>query len=294
MKSPLFDYVKPKNLTEVFGLMAQYGDDARIIAGGQTLLATLNMRLSEPQLLIDINGLDELKGLVVKGNCLHIGALVTHTEIEESALVATHVPMLSQAAPHIAHRAIRNLGTLGGSIAFADPAAEWPVCALALDATIVLLSKAGERRVDAKDFFQGLYVTSANADEIVCAVEFPLLQAGETHDFSELARRHGDYAVVGLAVRTSNKIDKSDLSIAFLGLADRPIRAYQAEAIFRGTTRDAGAVKISLENAMTSLGQEINIIGDLTHTKETKLHIAGVLLKRAVGRLFPKINGATP
>jgi aerobic carbon-monoxide dehydrogenase medium subunit len=278
MKSPLFDYVKPKSLGEVFGLMAQYGDDARLIAGGQTLLATLNMRLSEPQLLIDIKGLAELKGIDVKGGYLRIGALVTHTEIEESALVAVHAPMLAKAAPHIAHRAIRNLGTLGGSIAFADPAAEWPVCALALDAVIVLLSKAGERRVEAKDFFLGLYVTSANADEIVAAVEFPLIQPGEIQDFSELARRHGDYAVVGLGVRASAK---GVFSIAFLGIADRPIRAYQAEALLSSAKGDA-ATNLS---ALATIGQEIEVIGDLTHTAQTKLHIAGVLLRRALERI---------
>jgi aerobic carbon-monoxide dehydrogenase medium subunit len=278
MKSPLFDYVKPKNLGEVFGLIAQYGDDARLIAGGQTLLATLNMRLSEPQLLIDIKGLAELKGIDVKGGYLRIGALVTHTEIEESALVAVHAPMLAKAAPHIAHRAIRNLGTLGGSIAFADPAAEWPVCALALDAVIVLLSKAGERRVEAKDFFLGLYVTSASADEIVAAVEFPLIEPGEIQDFSELARRHGDYAVVGLGVRASAK---GVFSIAFLGIADRPIRAYQAEALLNGAKGDA-ATNLS---AIATIGQEIEVIGDLTHKAETKLHIAGVLLRRALERI---------
>jgi aerobic carbon-monoxide dehydrogenase medium subunit len=278
MKSPLFDYVKPKTLSEVFGLMEQYGDDARLIAGGQTLLATLNMRLSEPQLLIDIKGLAELKGIAVRGEYLRIGALVTHTEIESSPLVALHAPMLAQAAPHIAHRAIRNLGTLGGSIAFADPAAEWPVCALALDAVIILLSKAGERRVASEDFFLGLYLTSAKPEEIVAAVEFPIFQAGDIQNFSELARRHGDYAVVGLAARSAGN---AILRLAFLGIADRPIRAHHAEQILLGADRSDANVN----RAIASIGQEIDVIGDLTHSAAAKLHIAGVLLRRAITRI---------
>ncbi len=280
MKSPQFDYFKAKSLAEVFALIGEHGDEARILAGGQTLLATLNMRLSEPKLLIDINGLEELKGITVVGNKLRIGALVTHTAIQESKLIAEQAPMLAQAAPHIAHRAIRNLGTLGGSLAYADPAAEWPVCALALDAEIVLKSAHGERRIAAKDFFLGLYATAATPDEIISACEFPLTSSGELQHFSELARRHGDYAVVGLALRAKRTgAGFSDLRIAFLGLTDRPARALQAEALLG----QGQSVNESLLNeAVKSLSQDIDAIGDLTHQAATKLHIAGVLLRRAI------------
>ena len=138
MKAPAFDYVKPRNLSEVFDLLAQHGDDARILAGGQTLMATLNMRLSDPKILIDITGLPDLNRIDVRGGVLHIGALVTHTAIESSPLVAEQAPLLAAAAPHIAHRAIRNSGTWGGSIAYGDPAAEWPCCLLALDGAVVV------------------------------------------------------------------------------------------------------------------------------------------------------------
>ncbi len=280
MKSPQFDYVKAKSLPEVFALMGEHGDDARILAGGQTLLATLNMRLSEPRLLIDINGLQELKGITVQGNWLRIGALVTHTDIESSKWVAEHAPLLAQAAPHIAHRAIRNLGTLGGSLAYADPAAEWPVCALALDAQIVLRSAQGERRVAAKDFFLGLYSTAAGAEEIISACEFPFIQSDEIQHFSELARRHGDYAVVGLAfraMRTSTGL--VDARIAFLGLTDRPVRAPKAETLIgQGKPLDDALIS----EAIKSLSQDIDAMGDLTHQAATKLHIAGVLLRRAL------------
>jgi aerobic carbon-monoxide dehydrogenase medium subunit len=191
--------------------------------------------------------------------------------------VAQHSPMLAQAAPHIAHRAIRNLGTLGGSIAYADPAAEWPVCALALNATIVLRSEKGERKVSADDFFQGLYTTDMQDDEIVVACEFPMIQSQQTHDFSELARRHGDYAVAGLAVCSA----PSEHRIAFLGIADRPIRALKAEAIVNASTLNDATI----EAAVASLKTELEPLADLTHNEESKLHLAGVLLKRALKRI---------
>jgi aerobic carbon-monoxide dehydrogenase medium subunit len=278
MKSPPFSFVKAKSLPHLFTTMAEYGDDLRVIAGGQTLLASLNMRLSEPQMLIDIRGLTELKGISLQGGLLRIGALATHTEIESSALVAQHSPMLAQAAPHIAHRAIRNLGTLGGSIAYADPAAEWPVCALALNANIVLLSAQGERRVSADNFFQGLYTTDMHDDEIVMACEFPVITHQQTHDFSELARRHGDYAVAGLAV-CSEAIKHR---IAFLGITDRPIRALKAEAILNASNTLTDA---TIDAAIASLKTELEPLADLTHSEESKMHLAGVLLKRALKRI---------
>jgi aerobic carbon-monoxide dehydrogenase medium subunit len=277
MKSPPFSYIKAQSLAHLFSAMAEYGDDLRILAGGQTLLASLNMRLSEPQLLIDIRGLSELKGIIVQNGMLRIGALATHTEIESSALVAQHSPMLAQAVPHIAHRAIRNLGTLGGSIAYADPAAEWPVCALALNAMIILKSAKGVRKVSADDFFQGLYTTDMQEDEIVIACEFPVIQVQQTHDFSELARRHGDYAVAGLAVCS----EPGNHRIAFLGIADRPIRAFKAEAIVNAST----LTDATIEAAVVSLKTELEPIADLTHNEESKMHLAGVLLKRALKRI---------
>ena len=180
MKAPPFDYVRVAALPEVFALLQQHGDQARVLAGGQTLLATLNMRLSEPALLIDIGGLAALRGIALAGGMLRIGALTTHAEIESSALVAVHAPLLAQAAPHIAHRAIRNRGTLGGSLAYADPAAEWPACALALDATLVLASAGGERRVAANDFFTGLFETALAPGELIAAVELPTLKRTST------------------------------------------------------------------------------------------------------------------
>lgn len=282
MKAPSFDVVRATSLPQVFDLLRRHGDDARVLAGGQTLMATLNMRLSEPALLIDINALAELRGITVSGGMLRIGALTTHTEIESAALVAKHAPLLAQAAPHIAHRAIRNLGTFGGSLAYADPAAEWPACVLALDATLVLTSAGGERRVAARDFFQGLYTTALRPEELLAACEVPLLAADERQAFDELARRHGDYAIAGLAARALWRGGRlHDVRLAFLGLEDRPVRAPKTEALLHGKAPDDAL----LADAERALRAELQPMGDLSNGPDTKRQLAAVLMKRAIRRL---------
>ena len=282
MKAPAFDYVRATSLPQVFGLLQQHGDAARLLAGGQTLVATLNMRLSEPALLIDINALDGLRGITLDAGLLRIGALVTHAEIETSALVAQHAPLLAQAAPHIAHRAIRNLGTLGGSLAYADPAAEWPACARALDAVLVLVSAQGERRVPAADFFQGLYTTALRPDELLAACEIPALAADERQHFDELARRHGDYAITGLAARALWRGGRLyGLRLAYLGLEDRPVRVPRTEALLEGQA----PTDALLQQALQTLRGELQPMADLTHSAETKRHLAGVLAQRALRKL---------
>ena len=282
MKAPPFDYVRASSLAQVFELLERHGDDARLLAGGQTLVATLNMRLSEPALLIDITALEPLRGITLAGGLLRIGALVTHAEIEASPLVARHAPLLTQAAPHIAHRAIRNLGTFGGSLAYADPSAEWPTCVRALDATLVLVSARGERRVAAADFFQGLYTTALKPGELLLACEIPLLAADEHQHFDELARRHGDYAITGLAARALRRAGRLHaVRLAFLGLEDRPVRAPRTEALLEGQVPDEAL----LAQACQLLQTELQPMADLTHSAETKRHLAGVLCQRALRRL---------
>ena len=282
MKAPSFDYVRAAALPEVFALLQQHGDQARVLAGGQTLLATLNMRLSEPALLIDIGGISALRGIALAGRTLRIGALTTHAEIEASPLVATHAPLLAQAAPHIAHRAIRNRGTLGGSLAYADPAAEWPACALALDATLVLASAQGERRIAANDFFTGLFETALAPGELIAALELPVLAEHECHVFDELARRRGDYAIAGLAARGIVRGGRvSGLRLAFLGVDDRPLRAARTEAALEGATLDDAAIALALQ----TLSADLKPFGDLTSNAATKRHLAGVLTQRALRRL---------
>lgn len=277
MKSPEFDYIKARSLEQALSLLASHGDEARILAGGQSLLAALNMRLSEPALLIDISGLKHLRGIQVTPNALRIGALTTHTDIENSAQVAQHAPLLKLAVPHIAHRAIRNAGTFGGSIANADPAAEWPCCLLALDGQVVAQSPRGERRIAALDFFTGLYTTELADDEVLTACELPLAQRDDWFGFQELARRHGDYAIAGLAMhlRFAGPVVQT-AKLSWLGLASTPLRSRKTEQLLVGKPLDA----TTFEMVVASLREELDPLADLTNSGATKKHLATVLARR--------------
>ena len=279
MKAAAFDYVKPKALSDALSLLEQGGDDARLIAGGQTLLATLNMRLSEPSILIDITDLEELKGISVVGDKLRIGALVTHTEIEDSDLVAKHAPLLKAAAPHIAHRAIRNLGTWGGSLAYGDPAAEWPACSLSLQATMVIHGPAGERKISAKDFFIDLYTTSLEPDEILIATEISLANSYQVFYFHELARRHGDYAVAGLAAVAEKQGNVlTNCAFTFFSVSATPVMAIAAQEVLNGQPLNEGLIA----KAVAAARKEIDAIADITNSAEAKTHLIGVLLERSL------------
>ena len=288
MKAAAFSYARPAYLADVLGLLAEHGDEARLLAGGQTLLATLNMRLSEPSLIIDLQAVGELKGLELQGNSLRIGALVTHTEMETSPLVAKHAPLLGAAAPHIAHRAIRNLGTFGGSIAYGDPAAEWPACLLALEGVVLVRSLRGERRIAADDFFTGLYTTDLAVDEVIVACEVPCTQAGQKFAFTELARRHGDYAAVGLAAAATLRDGLvTQARLAWLGVGITPLRSHEAEKALIGQA----LTNETFDRAVQALRNELQPLADLTHSQAAKRQLAGVLLKRALQGM---VTGAPP
>ncbi len=263
LKPSPFAYARAKSLAEALELAARPG--AKVLAGGQSLVASLNLRLASPELLVDITGLKDLARIEVLKDKVRVGALVTHARIEHSPEVAKHLPLLAQAAPHIAHAAIRNAGTLGGSLAFADPAAEWPACCLALDASLVLVSPQGERRVPAEDFFKDLYTTALAPGEIVAAAEFPLPSSTARSAFAELVRRRGDYAIVGLAAHRNG----AGLKLAFFGVGAVPVLAKHAAA-----APDA-------EKAAAALDKDLDPPADLYHGAATKLHLAKVLLKRA-------------
>ena len=252
MKAPPFAYAKPRSLPEALELLGRPG--AQVLAGGQSLIPALNMRLSAPELLVDITGL-ALKEIKNNGKSIAVGALVTHSQLEKSADIRKHVPLLALAVPHIAHAAIRNRGTLGGSLAHADPAAEYPACVVALQATIVVTGKKGERRIKAEEFFKGLFETDMRPGEILTSVEFP---CGGKSAFFELTRRHGDYAIIGLAAHESRFV--------FFNAGPTPV-------LFNG--------RKSLEESKAALAKELAPPADLYHTPATKLHLAGVLLERA-------------
>lgn len=282
MKPAPFSYVRADSLEQVFDLLDEHGDDARILAGGQSLMATLNMRLSAPEVLIDINHLDGLSGISVNGDTLTIGALTRHSEVLDSPEVAKHAPLIAKAMPHVAHHAIRNRGTFGGSIAFADPAAEMPAVTRALGATFVLQGRGGQRKVAADDFFKGLFETAREENELLVAAEIPVIKDGERTSFMELARRHGDYAIVGIAVQ--GRVEGgtfSDVRIGFLGAGDQPILARSAMSALEGQPHNEDSVK----KAQDALGADLDPMADLNGPAEMKMHLARVLTKRALAEL---------
>jgi carbon-monoxide dehydrogenase medium subunit len=274
VKPAPFAYKKVRSLDEAVALLGE--KDARLLAGGQSLIATLNMRLSSPSLLIDINGLDGLSGISEKGGAVEVGALARHAQAERSDVIAKHAPLIARAMPHIGHPAIRNRGTLGGSIAFADPAAELPACLLALDGEVDATGPKGKRTIKAQDFFRGLFETALAPQEVLTAIRVPAADKGARVGFAELARRHGDYAIVGLAA--SARADGKGLSnvrLAYFGVGNTPVRAKKAEAALASG---------NIEAAVAALDLDPN--DDVQATARLKKHLAGVLLRRVAKQLL--------
>ena len=289
MKAAAFAYVKPSSLAEVFGLLGQYGSDARILAGGQSLVAALNMRLAVPAVLIDINGLSDLAGITLRHDMLRIGALTRHRDLERSADIERHAPLIARAMPHVAHPAIRTRGTFGGSIAYADPAAELPACSVAMNAQFVLASRAGERRVAARQFFKSLYETALEAGEIVVAGEFPAQPAHHRSVFLELAHRRGDYAIVGLAARCAYDGGRfSDVAMVFFGVGATPVVAQNVASALEGRRYSPEVVRA----AQAAVGADISPDNDLYQSAPTKLHLARVLAGRAISKLHGEAESA--
>ncbi|HEY4140589.1 MAG TPA: xanthine dehydrogenase family protein subunit M [Pseudolabrys sp.] len=275
MKPAPFAYKKARSLDEAVALLGEH-IDARLLAGGQSLIATLNMRLSAPSVLIDINSIGGLDKIEEKNGAVEIGALVRHVRAEHSETIAKRVPLIARAMPHIGHAAIRNRGTLGGSIAFADPAAELPACLLALDGEVELTGPKGQRTVKAHDFFRGLFETALGPQEMLTAIRIPAASSDTRTGFAELARRHGDYAIVGLAAtaRGDGKTLK-DVRLAYFGVGDTPLRARNSE-----TALDSG----DIDAAVAAL--DLDPHDDVQATAITKKHLAGVLLRRVTAQMM--------
>ena len=270
LKAPPFRYARPRTLEAALKLLAESGAGARLLAGGQSLVPALNMRLLEPALLIDINDLDELKGIAETASGIRVGALTRHVALGASDIVARRAPLLTAAVPFIAHEAIRNRGTFGGSLAQADPAAELAACVVALDAQIEVAGPRGRRRIAARDFFKGVYETALARDEILVAAEIPA-QRGTTL-FLELARRQGDYAMAGLAGWAALRRGRiAEARLVFFGT---DIRAVEAKAA-------AVALVTSLEAAIVALDRDLAPVADLNASAAMKRHLAQALLRRA-------------
>ena len=276
MKPAPFGFAKARSIAHAIELLAN--DDARLLAGGQSLIATLNMRLSHPALLIDINGVGGLDGIARKNGHVEIGAMVRHVQAERSADISRHAPLIALAMPHIGHPAIRNRGTIGGSIAFADPAAELPACLLALDGEVDIAGPQGQRTVKADDFFKGLFETALTPRDVLAAIRVPAAAADTRVGFAEFARRHGDYAMAGLAAcaRGGGKV-LADVRLAYFGVGSTPVRARNAETALAGGDVDA---------AVGAIGKDLNPPDDVQASGTVKMHLAGVLLRRVAKQLL--------
>tara|TARA_B110000014_G_scaffold264072_1_gene263213 strand:+ start:1942 stop:2796 length:855 start_codon:yes stop_codon:yes gene_type:complete len=282
VKSPPFSYIRVDSIEQVFDLLDQYGEEARILAGGQSLMATLNMRLSTPKLLIDINKIDGMDKIELVDNKIVVGALTRHNNVANSADIKKYAPLVSKALPHIAHQAIRNRGTFGGSIAFADPAAELPAVSLALEANFVLQNRNGMRTVPAKEFFLGLFDTALDHNEIIIAIEIPIIKDEENFSFIELSRRQGDYAIIGIAAQGTIKTGVfSNMRLAYFGAGDRPLMAQNAINILEGEKYTKEVTKAVEE----SLNLDLDPMDDLNGPAAMKMHLARVITSRALAEM---------
>jgi carbon-monoxide dehydrogenase medium subunit len=282
MKASAFSYARATSVSNALELLATHGDGAKLLSGGQSLMPAMNLRLISPELIVDISEIAELRGIAVRGDLLHIGALTRHVDLARSPEIGAHAPLLTEATAHVAHPAIRNKGTLGGSLAHADPASELPACMLALNATIIVSGSAGERRIAAEDFFIGIYETALSAQEVLVAVELPAAPKNSAHFFCEFARRHGDYGIVGLAAQAVLQGDGfADLRLAFFAVADRPILATAASTLVGIAVTPA-----ALADALRVLGEELDPPGDQQASASMRQHLAKVLLARCVAALL--------
>jgi carbon-monoxide dehydrogenase medium subunit len=258
------------------------------LSGGQSLMPAMNLRLISPEFIVDIGELAELRGIAVTGDVLAIGALTRHIDLQRSPEIATHAPLLTQAIAHVAHPAIRNRGTLGGSLAHADPASELPACMIALNATIIVRGQSGERRVAAEDFFTGIYETALSAQELLTSVEVPVARKNSAHFFFEFARRHGDYAIAGLAAQATMERDRFiDLRAAFFAVGDRPVLAKAAAKLV-----NVAITPEVLSGASAALADELDPHQDQQASASMRRHLAKVLLARCARTLLgrPDLN----
>lgn len=284
MKASAFAYARATSVENALELLADQGDRAKVLSGGQSLMPAMNLRLISPELVVDIGGLAELRGIAVKQGILTIGALTRHVDLLKSSEIATHAPLLADAVTHVAHPAIRNRGTIGGSLAHADPASELPACMVALSATIIVRGPGGERRIAAAEFFTGIYETALSPQELLVAVELPVAPKGSSHFFHEFARRHGDYAIVGLAALAVVHDGRfADLRLGFFAVGDRPLLARAA-----GKLIDATVTPALLSDALSALADELDPQEDHQATPAMRRHLAKVLLTRCVAALLAR------
>lgn len=283
MKPNLFQYVRAETIKDAVVLLHELSDAGRLIAGGQSLVPTMALRMASPEVLIDISNVSELATIEHTQNVLRIGAGARYSDILASTVVTKTCPLLAHAIPFIAHEAIRNRGTIGGSLAHADPAAELPGCMLALDARIVVQSVAGQRTIPAEEFFLGTYLTALREDELIISVEIPVIADGERHLFQELTRRSGDYAMLGAAYVIATDCAKiTDARLAFFSVGDKALLAKGAAAMLIGQSLTPEI----FEDCATMAAQELDCLGDLYNSEAMKRHLVKTLTGRVLGELL--------
>jgi carbon-monoxide dehydrogenase medium subunit len=292
MKASAFSYARPTSVANALELLVAHGDKAKVLSGGQSLMPAMNLRLISPELIVDIGEIAELREIAVRGDVLSIGALTRHVDILRSPEIATHAPLLTEAVAHVAHPAIRNRGTIGGSLAHADPASELPACMVALNATIIVRGQTGERRIAAGNFFTGIYETALLPQELLVAVEVPVAQKNSAHFFHEFARRHGDYAIAGLAAQAIVRDGLfTGLRTAFFAVGDRPILAKAAERLV-----SVAITFVVLSEASAALGEELDPQDDQQASASMRRHLAKRLLVRCASALLgrPDLTAGGP
>ena len=280
MKLPRFEYHSPDTIDEVLSLLAEHGDEAKVMAGGQSLVPLLAMRLARPTQVVDINRVGGLSAIDQQNGGISFGALVREREAERSPTVREQLPLLAEALPYIGHAAIRTRGTIGGTVAHADASAEIPCVLAALDGSVVARSARGERTFAAADFFQGHFTTALDDDECVVEVRIPAADPAAGYAFQEVARRHGDFALVGVAAMLALGADGriTDSRIALMGVADVPHRARAAEAELVGAEPTAETLAAVAQTATADLTPGSDIHGSAAYRR----HLAAVTVRRTL------------
>ena len=280
MKPPPFEYRAPQSLDEALSLIEELGEDARPLAGGQSLIPLLSFRLARPSYLIDLADVPELQSIRLDGGQLVIGAMVRERVAERDGSVREAAPLLTYALPLIGHPAIRSRGTIGGSLAHSDPAAELPTVALTLDVELVARSRArGERTIPAADFFTGFFSTALESDELLTEIHIHPQPPGTGSAFEEVARRHGDFAIVGVAAMVRVEAERiTEARVVLAGVSDVPVRAFDAEAVLAGAELTDELLGKAARQAANSLSPPSDLHGSSAYRR----HVAGVLIRRAV------------
>jgi aerobic carbon-monoxide dehydrogenase medium subunit len=289
LKPAAFDYFAPDTIEHALQILAEHGDDTKLLAGGQSLVPLMNLRLARPRALIDLNRVKGLTFIVREGDWIRIGAMTRHQQVATSSVVREGCPLLARAAGNIGYTAIRNRGTIGGSLAHADPVSEHPCVALAFDAQLVLRGLRGDRVVTASDFFRGYLTTALAADEILTEIRYPVLSPQTRWSFQEFAKKTGDFAVVAVACLI--EIGGSDIQvarIALAGVADRPVRATGAEQRLRGRQPSAELFSQVGDTAAS----EVHPTSDIHAGENYRRHLVRTLVRRALSDSMSDRDGA--